>query len=79
MTPDGATLTYLTHYKRPTHRTYVGGYSPNGKWIVFRLEIGERWGLFRMHPDGSRTLVRTGFLPNMSLRPSVIDWGPATA
>ena len=32
--PDGTDLTYLTHFHNPTHRAYVGGYSPNGRWIA---------------------------------------------
>jgi Tol biopolymer transport system component len=75
VTPDGGDLTYLTHYRRPNHRAYVGGYSPNGRWIVFRLEIGDRSGLFRMHPDGSH--IKT-ILPMSAFRPRFIDWGPAT-
>lgn len=74
VTPDGGGLTYLTHYRKPTHRAYVGGYSPNGRWIVFRLEIGDRAGLFRMHPDGSH--IKT-ILPMSAFRPRFIDWGPA--
>ena len=75
MTPNGGDLTYLTHYRKPTHRAYVGGYSPNGRWIVFRLEIGDRSGLFRMHPDGSH--IKT-IIPMSAFRPRFIDWGPAT-
>jgi Tol biopolymer transport system component len=75
VTPNGATLTYLTHFQKQTHRAYVGGYSPNGRWIVFRLEIGDRSGLFRMHPDGSH---RKTILPMSAFRPRFIDWGPAT-
>jgi Tol biopolymer transport system component len=74
VTPDGDDLTYLTHFQRPTHRAYVGGYSPNGRWIVFRLEIGDRAGLFRMHPDGSH---RKTIMPMSAFRPRYIDWGPA--
>jgi Tol biopolymer transport system component len=76
VTPDGDDLTYLTHFRRPSHRAYVGGYSPNGRWIVFRIEIGERAGLFRMHPDGSH--LKT-IMPMSAFRPRFIDWGPATA
>ena len=71
--PDGTGLRYLTDYRRPRCRAYVGGYSPNGNWIVFRLEIGDRSGLFRMHPDGKdwREII-----PLSSFRPRFIDWGP---
>jgi Tol biopolymer transport system component len=74
--PDGTGMTYLTHFRRSSHRAYVGGYSPNGRWIVFRIEVGDRSGLFRMHPDGSG--VRT-IIPMGAFRPRFIDWGPAAA
>jgi Tol biopolymer transport system component len=70
--PDGTELRYLTHYRSPDHRAYVGGYSPDGNWIVFRLEIGDRSGLYRMRPDGSD--LRT-ILPMSGFRPRYIDWG----
>ena len=35
--PDGSDWTYLTHYPAG-YRANVGGYSPDGQWIVFRLE-----------------------------------------
>jgi len=71
--PDGSSLRYLTGYVRPSHRAYVGGYSPDGQWIVFRLEIGDRSGLFRMHRDGTG---RETLIPLGELRPRFIDWGP---
>jgi Tol biopolymer transport system component len=71
--PDGADRRHLTHYRRPNHRAYVGGYSPNGNWIVFRLEVGDRSGLYRMRADGTD---RTEILPLSSFRPRFIDWGP---
>lgn len=74
--PDGSDLTYLTHFRKPTHRAYVGGYSPNGRWIVFRIENGDRSGLFRMRPDGSH--LKT-IIPMGAFRPRFIDWGPAAA
>jgi Tol biopolymer transport system component len=74
--PDGGDLMYLTHFRKPTHRAYVGGYSPNGRWIVFRIEIGDRSGLFRMHPDGSA--VKT-IIPMSAFRPRFTDWGTAAA
>ena len=35
--PDGSDWTYLTHYPAG-YRANTGGYSPDGQWIVFRLE-----------------------------------------
>ncbi|MEO8425008.1 MAG: hypothetical protein ABI595_14010, partial [Actinomycetota bacterium] len=71
--PDGTGLRYLTHYRRARVRAYVGGYSPNGNWIVFRLEVGDRSGLFRMQPDGR---AWREIIPLSSFRPRFIDWGP---
>jgi Tol biopolymer transport system component len=71
--PDAGGLRYLTHYTDPEVRAYVGSYSPDGNWIVFRLEDHGRFGLYRMHRDGSPVSI----LPLSSFRPRYIDWGPA--
>ena len=71
--PDGTGLRYLTDLGSPKRRAYTGGYSPDGRWIVFRLEVGDRAALYRMHPDGTN---RREILPFSSFRPRFIDWGP---
>ena len=72
--PDGSRLRMLTTYKGGKRGAFAGSYSPNGRWIVFRVE-NLRPGnvpVAKMHPDGThRTLIRrfpfsTGFS----------DWGP---
>jgi Tol biopolymer transport system component len=76
--PDGSGLQYLTHYQTQDVKALVGSYSPEGKYIVFRLEdhglyaLGgaERW---EVRSDGSH--VRT-ILPFSTFRPKGIDWGP---
>jgi Tol biopolymer transport system component len=73
--PDGTGLRYLTRFDGPARRAYVGSYSPDGAWIVYRLEVGERYGLYRMHPNGTG---RREILPLSSFRPRYIDWGAAT-
>lgn len=72
--PDGTGLRYLTDLRRPDRRALVGGYSPDGKWIVFRLEHGDQSALMVMRKDGSH---RHTVLPFSSFRPRFIDWGPA--
>ena len=72
--PDGTDLRFLTHYPAPL-RAWVGGYSPDGQWIVFRLEDHgpphpvsdppRRDGPARNPP------ASTSFVPRN------IDWGPA--
>ncbi len=73
--PDGTGLTYLTHLTAPDQRALVGGYSPNGKWIVYRLEHGDQNALMVMRTDGQGAHA---ILPFSDFRPRYIDWGPAT-
>jgi Tol biopolymer transport system component len=73
--PDGTSLRYLTDLRSPETRAYVGGYSPDGNWIVFRLEDHGRYGLYRMRPDGSAVHAILGL---SGFRPRFIDWGTRT-
>jgi Tol biopolymer transport system component len=70
---DGGDPFYLTHYTDPEVRAYVGGYSPNGKWLVFRLEDHGQFALCLIKPDG--TALRT-IMPLSDFKPRGIDWGP---
>jgi Tol biopolymer transport system component len=70
--PDGTHLRLLTHYQGQDSAAFAGSYSPDGRWIVFRLEDHGLFGLFKMHPDGTHV---TAILPLSSFRPSFIDWG----
>ena len=71
--PDGTHLRFLTHYEGGDVSAFVGSYSPDGRWIVFRLNDHGSFGLFKMHPDG--THFKT-ILPLSSFKPRFIDWGP---
>jgi len=71
--PDGSHLRFLTHYHGGATGAFLGSYSPNGRWIVFRVENQqrERYGLYKMHPDGTdKTLVKA-----LPFAPRNIDWG----
>ena len=72
--PDGTDFHYLTHYTGPIH-AYVGSYSPDGQWILFRLEKDGLNTLYRIRPDGTdlHAILRAS-----TFRPRNIDWGPAT-
>ena len=74
--PDGTQLRHLTHNTKPGHGAYVGGYSPNGRWIVYRQERDGLYSLWRMHPDGSGKHM---ILPYSTFWPRSIDWGPRTS
>ena len=72
--PDGTGLRYLTHLRRPDRLALAGGYSPNGRWITYRLEHGDQNALMIVRPNGHSEHT---VLPFSSLRPRFIDWGPA--
>ena len=71
---DGSDLRYLTSYPGGELSAFAGSYSPDGRWIVFRLQddvTGES-GLWRMRPDGSDPSL---VFSQAGLRPRFIDWG----
>jgi Tol biopolymer transport system component len=70
---DGDEPFSVTEYSDPDVRAYVGGYSPNGNWIVFRLEDHGQFALCLIKPDG--TGLRT-IMPLSDFKPRGIDWGP---
>ena len=73
--PDGTDLRYLTHYQGGQVNAFVGSYSPDGHWIVFRLASDGSYGLYRMRPDGSALPAILGL---SSFKPRFIAWGPRT-
>jgi hypothetical protein len=72
--PDGTGQRYLTDLQTPDQRAFAGGYSPDGKWIVYRLEHGDQNALMVMRTDGQGAHAVLPFSP---FRPRNIDWGPA--
>ena len=72
--PDGTHLRILTHIDQPGVAALSGSYSPDGRWLVFRIENQNTgtYRLMKMRPDGSdRTLIAS-----LPAAPRGIDWGP---
>jgi TolB protein len=51
--PDGKNLRWVTHFKGGQRNAFVGGYSPDGKRLVIRIDQGEKHGLYLVRLDGS--------------------------
>jgi Tol biopolymer transport system component len=59
MRADGSHRRAITHYTGGTANALSGSFSPDGKWIVFRLENAKGFHLSRIHPDGTGFQVIT--------------------
>ena len=70
--PDGTGLTWLTNYPPGGLRAYGNSYSPDGQWIVLRLEDGDQYAMFKMRSDGTDLTQITSF---SSFRPRGMAWG----
>jgi Tol biopolymer transport system component len=72
--PDGTHMRILTHIDRPGVGALSGTYSPDGRWLVFKITNHNNgtYRLMKMRPDGSdRTLIAS-----LPAEPRGIDWGP---
>ena len=71
---DGSQLRMLTHYRGGRFGAFAGSYSPDGRWVVLRVEnvAKKSYRLYKMHPDGSRHVL----LARLPFSPRHIDWGP---
>lgn len=71
---DGSHLRMLTHYRGGAFGAFAGSYSPDGRWVVLRVEnvAKKSYRLYKMHPDGSGHVL----LARLPFSPRHIDWGP---
>jgi len=77
---DGSDLQWLTNYPAGGLRAYGNSYSPDGQWIVLRMETGAQSGsfqsaLFKMKADGSDLTQITAY---SDVRPRGMCWGSAS-
>jgi Tol biopolymer transport system component len=79
---DGSHLRRLTHFRGRETNALVGGFSPDGRWIVYRVETGDgeptlpggRYALMKVSPHGGEPVL----VAAVEGRPRNIDWGPAS-
>jgi Tol biopolymer transport system component len=71
---DGSHLRLLTQYQGGAFGAFAGSYSPDGRWVVLRVEnVGKKsYRLYKMHPDGSRHAL----VARLPFAPRYLDWGP---
>ena len=74
LTDDGSGLRVLTHYRGGRLSAFAGSFSPNGRWIVYRLQDNEAGtsALWKMWTDGTH---RQKIFERDGLRARGIDWG----
>ena len=73
MRPDGSGKRLVTHYKHGSANAFVGSFSPDGKWIVMRVEDAKGYHLARIRPNGTGLHVIS--TSNVQQRSS--SWGTA--
>ena len=59
--PDGKGLVRVTNYGSDGRFAYGNSYSPDGRWILLRLEVDGEYALYEVHPDGSDLTAVTQF------------------
>jgi Tol biopolymer transport system component len=70
--PDGGGIHYLTHYTDSSSRAYTGSFSPDGHWVVLRLESPSGFTLARMPAHGGPVHAILG---PWDIPQSGNDWG----
>jgi Tol biopolymer transport system component len=72
--PDGSGLRMLTDYRGGEVNALTGSYSPDGRWIAYRLEDHGKFSLMKLPAHGHGRSRRILSLP---VAPRYIDWGVA--
>lgn len=69
--PDGNGLRYITNFRRTDILVGRGSYSPNGRWILFKVNKDGAYALWKIRPDGSHQTL----IARMESTVFVVDWG----
>jgi Tol biopolymer transport system component len=70
--PDGTGLFWVTRYPAGGTLAYGNTYSPDGRWILMRLEQNGQYALYKIHPNGQGLRAVTPF---STFRPRGMSWG----
>jgi len=70
--PDGSGLTNVTKLTDPDTTAFAGSYSPDGRWIAYRIEDANGATLHRIRPDGTHDAP----ILQLPVPTRFIDWGP---
>jgi Tol biopolymer transport system component len=73
---DGSDLEAVTSYPPGGTRAFGNSYSPDGQWILLRIEQDNLNALFKIRPGGTDL---TQITPFSSFRPRNMAWGSALA
>jgi len=73
---DGTDLQAVTDYPPGGTLAFGNSYSPDGKWILLRIEQDGLYALEKIHPDGTHL---TDITPFSTFRPRNMAWGTALA
>jgi TolB protein len=73
---DGSDLQAVTNYPPGGTRAFGNSYSPDGQWILLRIEQDGLFALEKIHPDGTGL---TDITPFSTFRPRNMAWGSALA
>ena len=74
--PDGTDLFAVTNYPAGGTRALGNSYSPDGNWILLRIEQGNLNSLEKIRPDGTDL---TQLTPFSTFKPRNMAWGSALA
>ena len=73
---DGTDLRAVTNYPAGGPSAFGNSYSPDGNWILLRIEQDGLFALEKIHPDGTGLTQITAF---SHFRPRNMAWGKALA